>query len=112
MWSAVADWDAVVADEFTHWEIDFSDKNTAVLGVSAVAVENGAHPCDDGLCLGLIGVVDGAIWNVVAEFGVLDEEPEDVHAEAINTLVKPGAHGGVHCLANFGVAPVEIGLFA
>ena len=50
------------------------------------------------------------VGRVVAELVVLDEEPEDVHAEAVDAAVEPEAHGVVDGVADLGIAPVEVGL--
>ena len=41
----------------------------------------------------------------------LADERDDVHAEAVDAFVEPEAHEAVDFLADFGVFPVEVGLF-
>ena len=50
--------------------------------------------------------------RAVGEAFGLRDEVDDVHAEAVHAAVEPPAHHVVHGLADFGVFPVEVGLFA
>src|SRR6267378_2952151 len=52
------------------------------------------------------------IWigRIVAKLRILDQVPDHIDAEAVDTLAKPEAHHVVNRLAHSGVAPVQIGL--
>ena len=109
---------AVVGDELEDGQVDLADEQA----LAGILVEQGAHLEDDFVGLGLVGGVGrqhgveavaggvGGVGQVVAELVVLDEQPENVHAEAVDALVEPELHGAVHGAADFGVAPVEVGL--
>ncbi len=109
---------AVVLDEVRDGEVDLADEDAV-----GVVVEDGPHLGDDGVVLGLVGGVGGqdapelvgagvplGVGQVVAELLVLDEQPEDVHAEAVDAAIQPEAHGGVDGRADLGIVPVEVGL--
>src|SRR5262249_45074140 len=53
----------------------------------------------------------GIEWVVTEEL-VLDQQPQDIDAETIDAPLEPEAQDGMHCLADVGVAPVEIRLRA
>src|SRR6476659_219786 len=50
------------------------------------------------------------VRRIVAQRGILDQQPDDVDAETIDTAVEPEAQHVVHRRAHVGIAPVEIGL--
>ena len=50
------------------------------------------------------------IGRVVAKLRVLDQVPDHIDAEAVDTLAKPEAHDVMDGLAHFRIAPVQIRL--
>src|SRR5205085_1074108 len=48
---------------------------------------------------------------VITELLILEQQPEDIDAEAIDSPVEPEAQDIIHDLAHSGIAPVQIGLF-
>ena len=51
------------------------------------------------------------VGGEVGEAGLLGDDGDDVHAEAVDAFIKPEAHDGEDFLADFGIVPVEVGLF-
>ena len=111
----------VVAHQFRQGKIDFADQNAA--SHCAVAIQQSAHFTHDLVCFRLIGgalgkqagdvmltVVEVRISRVVAEFSVLDQKPEDVHAEAVHAPVEPKTHSRVNRFAHLRITPVEVRL--
>ena len=50
------------------------------------------------------------VGRVVAKLGVLDQMPDDVDTEAVDTLAEPEPHHVIDRLANFRIAPVQVRL--
>ena len=91
-----------------------------------VLVEQAAKVADDFVHLVLILVVDlqqpasevvgrqvrigVRVRRVVAQFGVLDEQADHVHAEAVHAPLQPEVEHIHHRFAHFGITPVEFGL--
>ena len=58
-----------------------------------------------------VAVVVELVGREVGEGGVLRDEGDDVHAEAVDAFVEPEAHEAVDLFADLGIVPVEVGLF-
>ena len=99
-------WFTVIADQRLERQIDFPDQHPV-----AVFIQNCPHVAHNGLRLGLISVEDRlAALRIVAEQIVLDQQPQDIHAEAVDAAIEPEAHCRVHRLADVGIAPVQVRL--
>jgi hypothetical protein len=57
-------------------------------------------------------VVPPAAAVGVGQAGLLGDQVDDVHAEAVHAAVEPPAHHRVDGLPDLGVLPVEVGLLA
>ena len=47
----------------------------------------------------------------VGQAGLLRDDGDNVHAEAVDAFIEPEAHDGEDFLADLGIIPVEVGLF-
>jgi hypothetical protein len=99
-------------------QIDLADQHALV-----ILIENKAHLGDNLVRLGLIGAVNlhetmnagfvravVRIRRIVAQRGILDQQPDDVDAKSVDTAVEPEAQDIVHRRAHGRVAPVEVRL--
>ena len=59
-----------------------------------------------------IGILAGLIDRLVAELRIFEQGCDGVESESGDAFFHPEAHDIVHRFADFGVAPVQIGLFA
>src|SRR5262249_26327372 len=50
------------------------------------------------------------IRRIVAQRGILDQEPDDIDAKSIDAAVEPEAQHVIHCGAHVRIVPVKIGL--
>jgi hypothetical protein len=108
----------VVLDQALDREVNLADHHALV-----IAFEHFAHLRHDFMDLRAIGAVAlqelavlripgpiAGIRRVVAELVVLDEMPQDVNPESIDTAIEPEADHVVHRFAHFTVPPVQVRL--
>jgi hypothetical protein len=109
---------AVVGDQTIGWQINLSDQNTAI-----EFIDHAPHLRDHVVDFGLIGGMNRQnplvrrpsfskrrIWRVVAKLRVLDQVPDHVDAEAVDSFSKPEAHHVMDRVAHRGIAPIQVGL--
>ena len=58
-----------------------------------------------------VGKILTGLAGAIGKAGDLGDQVDDIHSEAIDPAVQPPAHHFVDGLANFGVLPVQVGLF-
>jgi hypothetical protein len=63
----------------------------------------------NGILVRVVGIGGGNLG--VGKAGLLGDEIDDIHAEAIYTLLEPEFHNLMHRLDNGGALPVEVRLF-
>ena len=111
---------AVVSDQPIDRQIDFTDQHAVVK-----LIDHAPHLRDYVQYLWSIRGIErqqrlvrrparAKIWigRIVAEFRILDQMPECIDAEAIDTLLKPETHRIVDRLTYCRVAPVQIRLLS
>jgi len=110
----------VIGNETVQWEIDLPDQHPMV-----EPVNHPPHLGDDLMHFRLVGGVlrqdflvrwpafdETRIGRIVAKLAVLDQMPDHIDPEAIDTPAQPEAHDIVDRLAHFRVAPIQVRLLA
>ena len=109
---------AVIGDEAVQRKINFSDQDARLKLFS-----HAAHLGDDLMHLRLVGrilhhdlfvrrsaLAKMRIRRVIAEFGVLDQMPDDVNAKPVDAPAQPKSHHIIDRLAHLRVTPVQVRL--